>query len=230
MSTILNTARRTAWILFIPSLILGVLVWKNAGTAAQAVPKTYVAAPEEWVPFQAHLQITHPDSAVRVEGRYFRNKDGSTRRETGPSLDDIRIVDIVNALDRARYLYAAGKGWVRLPLPPMNVARPPKWIAGQPNWKLMETKAAVRKGESGNLSAAMGLTVYLVMSQDGTSKLKAPELNLFDIATTRPDGRHERYDQIELVNPSDDLFKPPAGAAVEDKATVNDWPPEPHAH
>src|SRR5216683_262693 len=50
---------------------------------------------EQWVPFTATLNHVNDFGRVAV-GRFYQASDGSTRSETGPSLNEINIIGIKN--------------------------------------------------------------------------------------------------------------------------------------
>lgn len=87
-------------------------VWlvRSSSLGAQVPPAAYIEQPENWVPFSAYVLVTHPDVG-RAVGRYYRSSDGSFRRETGPALDDIRVIDIMNVSAGVRYFYGSRTGW-----------------------------------------------------------------------------------------------------------------------
>lgn len=62
------------------------------------------------------------------------------------------------------------------------------------------------------------MSAYVVTAQDGTRRLKVPELNLFDVVIDRVDGRHEQYTNIQFGEPEHGLFEPPPGASVSQRA------------
>ena len=209
--------RTTIAMLVLPIAVLGVLARNLVARAAPAQGGDVVDEPVDWVPFQAKVTISHPGTPS-AHGRYFRKSDGSERLETGPSEADIKVIMIRNVSEGSLYLFGS-EGWTREPFNPVNNGRPIQWRKGLPNWVMHPYRLALRRGESGSLTADRGLTAYRVTTGQGVVTYKVPELNLFDVVRQRPDGRYEIYSDIELVEPSPDLFDPPVGAAVQDRGT-----------
>jgi hypothetical protein len=202
-------------------LILSVATLLGAGHVRASAEQTgapveYVAMPDTWVPFEASVTITAPNSPP-VVGRFYRSSNGSTRLETGPSVSDIRVISIRNIVDQMIYLGSAS-GWTsdRLDLP--FGSGPMRWKKGLPNWTPFEYKLAIRRGESGSVSATEGFDAYRVTQSDGVMHLKVPALNLFDAVVQRPDGWYQLYSNIDLKEPAADLFAPPLGVPVAPRA------------
>jgi hypothetical protein len=59
-----------------------------------------------------------------------------------------------------------------------------------------------------------------VVTRDGVTTLKVPDLNLFDVARQRIDGRREVYTNIEVGEPDAVLFRPPSDAVVNSKGNA----------
>jgi hypothetical protein len=171
-----------------------------------------VNAPEHWVPFEADVRITYPAS-VEVVGRFYRSSDGSVRLETGPSRDDVRVIFIRNVPEAVVYGWSGGS-WRKEPLVmPQFWVSPPRWRITQ-HWSRYPYRLAIRLGESGDIAASDGFTAYRVLGPAGITKLKVPELNMFDAVIDRPDGRHETYVNVRIGEQPDWIFKPPVSAVV----------------
>ena len=147
----------------------------------------------------------------------IRASTGSNRMDTGPSQTDIRVIFITNTVEGLGYLYNRDGSicWrlERVELQPTRFYR-------NLEWSDYRFKLALKRGESGSLTATEGFSAYLVVGR-GISKLRVPELNLFAVVRQRIDGRHESYTNVELTEPDDELFKPPAGAQVVFKGQMS---------
>jgi hypothetical protein len=137
-------------------------------SAGQLIPQ-----PASWVPFSAELRDVREDGAVTV-GRFYRASDGSTRSETGPSLDNIRVVGI-NAISNATfYLWHADRGWTAQPmqLPPFG-------------WN--PTPTIFNSQMTGVTDKVEGFTVIrMVVGGNDRVAFVAPELNLFPLIVSYP--------------------------------------------
>lgn len=147
----------------------------------------------------------------------YRSSNGSNRLQTGPPDSDVRVIYIANTAEGLGYLYNRG-GWVswrlqRVEIEPVRVFR-------HPQWSDYPFKLAIKRRESGSLTATQGLRAYLVASR-GISKLRVPELNLFAVVRQRIDGRHESYTHVEPGEPDAELFKPPGEAQVNFKGQMS---------
>jgi hypothetical protein len=78
-----------------------------------------------WVPFSAVIRIVVDPGKVIV-GRLYRAADGSTRNETGPSLDEINVIGIKNLPERVYYLWNPRSGWETRPLDWPSALTPPR--------------------------------------------------------------------------------------------------------
>src|SRR5919197_4236876 len=74
-------------------------------------PRELIAQPTNWLPFTADVRrVDEKSGEVRV-GRFYRAADGSTRSETGPTLDAIDTIGIKNIASRKFYLWSQDRGW-----------------------------------------------------------------------------------------------------------------------
>src|SRR5438067_2261311 len=79
-----------------------------------------IPQPQNWVPFSAQIKRVYEKSGEVVVGRVYRSSDGSTRSETGPSLDAINTIGIKNISTRSFYMWQGNDTWTAQPmeLPP----------------------------------------------------------------------------------------------------------------
>jgi hypothetical protein len=206
---------RIVALLLVPPAI-GMLVGAQRATATlfpegQPIP----SAPSRWVAFTADLTVTKPGNPS-VVGRFFRSSDGSRRMTTGPALDDIRVIYIMNALEGQEYIYTTQSEWSVTSVPGVTPGHylPPTVMPTRPDISEYPYRLALKRGQSGSLTATSGFQALQTSEADGTTKLTVPELNMFEVVKEHPTGRREAYTNIELVEPSPELFRPPAGVAV----------------
>ena len=169
-------------------------VWTQSG----ASPHDIAPMPDHWVPFSAEMEIVLP-TGKRWVGRFVRGADGSTRSETGISLDRIENISIYNYTERMQYHFKRRTGWSS-----GSVERPPGWPK-----PLRMSGAMYRRLRKGH-EPIEGLDV-LVRTGEDSVELIAPQLNGFVIDVRRsgcgPEcGTHFR--QIELGPQPASLFQP----------------------
>lgn len=199
----------------LPLAAVGALSSRLSAQLNRPAPEI-VEGPTEWVAFQALVRVSHPGAPV-IQGRFFRSSNGSERLETGPSLDDIRVVSIKNVLQGFAYdgLPRLNK-WRRVSWTSRTGGKPPVTYRS-PAWSIHPYRLALKKGQSGALDATEGFTAYSFRQGSGGVTLKVPELNFFEVVRQRPDGRYEIYSEIELVEPDWQLFELPLDAIVTDE-------------
>ena len=66
--------------------------------------------PDSWVPFSAMFELRDQHQVAAV-GRFYRGSDGSTRLETGPSLDEVTTVQIMNTSLASEWVWSPERGW-----------------------------------------------------------------------------------------------------------------------
>ncbi|MGE0123564.1 MAG: hypothetical protein AB7U25_11550 [Vicinamibacterales bacterium] len=162
-----------------PAMAFGVLqaakpLRAPAGATIQPPGQTreYVQQPSEWVPFSAHIRrVNAADGFVSV-GRFYRSSNGSTRSDTGPSLDQIDTIGIKNIDRVAFYLWSIKLGWSQQPmsLPPDG------WTPGLIVFNDAMTRVPERvEGFELIRHDAPPFTVF-----------RAPQLNMFDVMRLIP--------------------------------------------
>lgn len=183
-----------------------------AGRTSQQEPRTLLAQPSTWVPFTAKLSVEYPDRAP-VVGAFYRSSTGSTRLETGPSGDDVRVVSIKNLPSRTQYVLGPTGVW-RSSSMTKGVFAPLPFHTGMKNLVLHPHRVSVGAGELYSLNSTTGYAAYQYATGNGGSLLLVPELNFFPVVQQRADGRREVYKDIIVGEPDEALFAPPAGATV----------------
>lgn len=191
--------------------IAGVVVGPSVSSKLSAVqaPHEEIQMPGQWVPFSADFIVSHPGQPV-AHGHYYRSSSGSSRRETGPTPSDIRVVDIHSVEDRAQYVMGA-RGWKRFEGSGSIEGTPLRWFEGRAGTESYPFKLALRAGQSGKLDSPEGYAAYLQNSSTGQSHLRVPSLNMFAVVTSSIDGRYEAYSNIREGEPPAELFRLPAG-------------------
>jgi hypothetical protein len=154
--------------------------------------------PDHWVPFSAEMEIVLP-TGRRWVGRFFRGADGSTRSETGASLERIELISINNYTERMQYRFSRRTGWSSGLL-----ERPPFWPK-----PLMMSGAMYRRLQKSEVPVE-GLDVLVRVTPDGT-ELIAPQLNGHVIDVQRSGcgpgcGTHFRH--FKLGDQPASLFRP----------------------
>ena len=183
-----------------------------SSTCATGICWYYDCAPDRWVPFEAEVLRTHADGPV-VRGRYYRSSDGSYRAESGPALDDIRVIFIANFVMGLYYDWnsARGDGWAMEEAPHLAeplYAEPTRVRADLSSRKLHPQPLPLRKGESDETGATSGgFEAYEADLGDGATGFMVPALNFFTVILTRPDGSYEKFYNVDLVEPDPALFK-----------------------
>ena len=128
----------------------------------------------------------------------------------------MRVISIVNAAEGRSYTFSPGGGWSSRPAPEVvpGQYQPNRSLPRWPDIAEYPYRLAIKKGESGSLTATEGFHAYQTNAPDGTMRLTVPELNLFDVVVRLGNGQSHEYTNIELGEPPAELFQRPAGAAV----------------
>jgi hypothetical protein len=155
--------------------------------AAQATNVDEIPSPREWVAFSADLRGTDP--AGRVEGKFYRGADGSTRKETGPVGGPIDTIVIVN-LARGEQ-HTCRKTCVSKSI--TQPKTPPRMRKSLPGLTKLET-------------AVEGFEAYLW--QSGVVSTVIPALNFFAVEMNSA-RISEKYSNVRVGEQSPDLFQPP---------------------
>ena len=171
------------------------------GGVGSAIP-----APTHWVPFTAHMRKSVAANGVqdvKVQGRYYRRSDGSTRSESGMVNGPIKVIDIKNIAQNRFYLFE-NERWQSYPmLLPAEGFRPLQ-------------RREDMKGLERHSEAVSSFLVYKHTDRGGVVSMKAPDLNFFALRTSFKETTQEFYD-VQLGEQPDDLFEPPVGAEVEQR-------------
>lgn len=172
-------------------------------------PSEYLPQPDHWVPFSANVEIvgTGRDGSTQVvRGRFWRGADGSTRLETGPSEDDVRVTSINNLTKEVTYVGPTKSGtWLEQPMPP------PGPFGRKP---IQYTTRMV--GLTLNFGEVEGFKVHRYINPNGDEWLWAPDLNFFPLVRRMAGGRRlEQYSNVQVGDQASSLFEPPAGVTIE---------------
>ena len=162
------------------------------------VPPDVAPLPDRWVPFSAEMEIVLP-GGKRWVGRFFRGADGSTRSETGASLDQIELISINDYTERMQYRFSRRTGWSS-----GTVERPPGWPKA-----LMMSGEMYRRLHKGEVPVE-GLDVLVRVTPDSTEWI-APQLNGFVIDVQRSGcgpGCGTHFRRFTLGDQPASLFQP----------------------
>jgi hypothetical protein len=199
---------RKGWIVqvaavLIPLLAGGALVYGRALRSARQAGDGLVPQPSAWVPFAADIQIVS-DMGQKLVGRVYRARDGSSRTDTGLSMDKMTVSGIKN-IPQAKFYLLSRDGWTVQPmeLPPTG------WVPTSFPARLV-TRLAERVE---NFEVVRGETEREV-------SLFAPALNLYPIAQTFKKCAPgvvdcgTRLTNIVMGDQPADLFLPPGDATL----------------
>ncbi len=168
-------------------------------------PSTVSEPDIPWRAFRGEFRST--SGGVATRGRFFRHRDGSTRRETLAPDSEAEFITIVNIGQSRFYSYSAGS-WSAQPLKlPVRLTFPPTG-SDFPNATPQADRVA-------------GYRVVGAYTVLGTLLLRAPALDYFPLVEEHPHPalRIEFGSVVEGPIP-DEIFSPPPGVEV---ATLP-WP------
>jgi hypothetical protein len=174
-----------------------------------------IPQPDGWVPFSADVTITRPNTTQVVSGRYYRDRHGCARLETGPG--GVTAVIYIHNIPRVEYYWwniESGE-WTVGPMKlPSDGWRPIQRRAATVGLHRYPLFVEVRRGKQYNLRAESGLTAYQYVNPTATLSLQVPEMNFFDVLKQSVEGRREAYSNVEFLELSEELFRPPEGVNV----------------
>lgn len=178
----------------------------SAAPSAQSKPKEYVQQPETWTPFSADIRRVNATNGEVHVGRFYRSADGSTRSDTGPSLDHINMIGIKNVAQAAFFTWNDKLGWTQQPM-----TQPPEgWRPGRVVFNERMTRVAEKvDGLDLIKHDAPPYTVY-----------RAPQLNMFDVVKLLPCQFESSspcgtwLSNIRIGEQPPGLFTPPTSASV----------------
>jgi hypothetical protein len=154
-------------------------------------PAPTVESSRDWVPFRARFQQVR-DGRIEATGRFYRSRDGSTRRETYDPDGTLRFVAIENIAEGRFYGYAGG-GWSAQPLRLLDPRTPPP----APPASLLVAERVE------------GLRLVRELTGAGAVLLRAPALDLFPLVEHHPDPAMSRAHHDIVIGPVDPaLFEP----------------------
>jgi hypothetical protein len=218
--------------LLLTGVIIGVLPASRATlTSQQGGNQQLIPQPAEWVEFSAQLKVFHPGQPEAV-GRFFRDLNGSTRLETGPTESDIKIISINNYSSRLRYVQtsAVPNRWRAEPIniPNRPWAPIPRRVQTTGLTKLPERITVTEQGELLPISkgVAMGLSetqffeaFHYVNAAGNFLTIDIPALNFFSVLKQNSaSGRREVYFNIKSGPQPAELFEPTPGEPIEQSA------------
>lgn len=193
-----------------PLVGFGALYVSDRLSAQQSTPakaREYVEQPETWTPFSADLRrVNAMNGAVHV-GRFYRSSDGSTRSETGPSLEQINSIGIKNIGDVAFYSWNDKFGWMQQPM----TLPPEGWQPGRIVFNERMTRVQERLGD----------LELIRHDQSPYTVYRAPMLNMFDVIKLLPCQFESTsacgtwLSNIRIGEQSSELFAPPSSASIQ---------------
>jgi hypothetical protein len=172
----------------------------------QAPQRQLIDQPASWVPFSAGFRRIHERDGSLIVGRDYRASDGSTRNESGPSLDAINSIAIKNVPQATFYRWIDQRGWTSQPmtLPPWG------WRPVPVTWSDQITRVA---------DTVEGFGLLRFESRDRVF-YQAPQLNLFTLVTLvkcefDPGASCGTwYSNIQIAEQPAEYFSPPLDAQI----------------
>jgi hypothetical protein len=153
----------------------------------------------EWVPFSA--RFTSVSGSVESQGRFFRHRDGSTRRDTLAADGTPAFVTIENRRASRFYSFSSGS-WTAQPM-------------RLPPWRLLPPTGADFPSAMPLPDAIAGYRVVRADTALGTVMHRAPALNYFPLAEDHPyPVLHVTFADVVRGDVDATVFAPPSGAAV----------------
>jgi hypothetical protein len=193
----------------VPLLTAGAIVLSStlAGARGQSSPqKTRIPGPSTWVPFAADLRTVADDGTVTV-GRFYRNGDGSTRSQTGPSVVEITNIAIKNIPDVRFYTWNKRRGWSEQPMQLPPDGWKPRSLVLTPDVTVLTEKLE-------------GFDVIKI-THGPSSMYEVPQLNFFPVVTIRECTSAPRttvcgtwLSNIRIGEQPIEFFRPPSDQAV----------------
>jgi hypothetical protein len=162
--------------------------------------------PGDWVPFRAvRTDVFNPEQVL--VSRIYRSRDGSTRTESGASLDNVDTITIKNMTEKTFYKWVKDGGWTSHPMQlPGGRYVPPTTTAPQ---------GAEDAGEVEGLGVLKMRT-----DRGGSTQYLSPQLSYYPVKATVPckdasaTGCGWWLSNIVVGEQPPELFRPPSGEAV----------------
>jgi hypothetical protein len=199
---------RLLLLMMAPLVGLGAVgVYNRVPLFAARAQREIISQPSDWVPFSAELRRVHEKDGSLFVGHYYRSSDGSTRSETGPSLDNITSIGIKNVGQATFYYWSRQKGWS---LQPMDL---PPW-----GWKPVRTLMNKKMTRVPDMVEGFAL---IRVDTAGRVIYQAPELNLFVLVNLvkcewDPAAKCGTwYSTIKIAEPPREYFLPPSDQPIE---------------
>lgn len=207
--------------------LLAIATGRTSLSSQPRAQAAYLEQPDGWVPFSAQVRVYSTD--LTTYGRFYRSDDGSTRLETGPSLDELQVISIRNHAYRQLYAFnrkSTTQKWSAQPIEgPDEVFQPGRRRVGMIGLTKLEERVAV--DDVGNLVLFTKNTKNIPIEQffeayryinakSGYTSIDVPTLNFFSVVRQNSStGRREVYFDIHNGPQSAELFQPPAGSIIE---------------
>lgn len=209
---------RVALLLLAPLALMGVVLYGRAGVLHEGHSLLHqtthqhqvVPQARNWVPFSADIKRVYEKSGEVTVGRVYRSSDGSTRSETGPSLNTVNTIAVKNIATRTFYLWQGNEWWTAHPmeLPPDGWHPFPRilspMMAAMPN--TIQGFSAIKTTTNSKSGAR---TIY-----------EAADLNFLPLITTVPCDTTAVsecgiwHSNVRIAEQRPELFRPPAGAQI----------------
>jgi hypothetical protein len=175
------------------------------GAVLQSSARRVISQPDHIVPFSADylgIRTNRQTRTVKI-GRFYRSADNSFRRESGPSPDQITLVNVRHVPHGAFYVWSRLRGFSIYPLHP-----PPH------GWSFIHSRLG--NPEDFLEERFEGFEVMREVGRRGNVSVVVPQLNFFAIYTKfcGEDGSwcdESRYSNIKVGPQPAELFEPPYG-------------------
>lgn len=195
-------------LLTLVSLLGAMVLSPNRGAASveHFFQRQYVEQPSTWVAFSADIRRVNAMTGAVSVGKFYRSSDGSTRSDTGSSLDRIDTIGIKNIRLVAFYLWSDKTGWSQQPM----TIPPDGWGPGKIVFNERMTRVPERiDGLELIKHDAPPYTVF-----------RAPQLNMFELvkllpcqfASPTPCGTW--FANVQIGEQPPELFEVPASQPV----------------
>jgi hypothetical protein len=166
-----------------------------------------IEEPAGWVPFSADVRIVGGPDAY---GRFYRDDHGSERRQSGPDLATVKVIDIRNYTTHEQYFWTEKAGWTRKPLP--NSHEPRSLQDDRMGLRKMPQRITITEdGEVAESQSPEAWEAYEYVNSVRRA-LYLPALNMFEVfADNDRSSIRQFYFNIKMGPQAPALFVPPPG-------------------